>query len=181
MSNLRAKHSSGSRVGKPSGRRRAKMLAVLALTVIVVFLFGRSLITEVRPHVDEEQDVARQQLEEDIASAIHFIDDKLKMAISARIGGENDTLSVWVAPEESSAELLAETRLERVDFYVDEDKNLVANPGIEDTPHVLVKRVENIVFHLLDPGGVGLVLAAERGGELVEARHLSALGEEVSE
>lgn len=181
VSELRNECAADPGINRHGERRRAYMLALLVLIAIIAILFGRSLITVMRPHLDEEQDVARQQLEEDITGAIQLIDDNVKMAVSARIGGENNRLSVWKVCQKSSGELLPEESLERIDFYVDEDKNLVANLEPQGAPDVLVERVENIVFHLIDPGSVGLIIKAERDGELVEVRHLIVLGEKVSE
>ncbi|MFO7941422.1 MAG: hypothetical protein R6U92_02055 [Bacillota bacterium] len=159
-----------------TGIASARTLALWTLIVVLVFLLGRSLINNLRPHVQEGE--TRRELEYEVDLALRYIDMIVEDSICARVEDDGSALSVWERPYEREAGL-GEMYPHQVRFQIDDSGDLVAEKG--DYTRVIAPNVEFIEFHLLDPRRVGIVLDAQADGEMIEIRHLGELKGEFPE
>ncbi len=145
-------------------------LALLTLVVVMTFLFARTAIIGLRPHVEEEP--VREALFHEVEAALECMIREVQAAGRADTEQDNQVLVIWhgaihaeMEPRDVSD---GPTR-----FYVNEDHDLVVER--EDDTYVLAHDIKSIEFNPIYGPKIGLVLRAKAEGEVLDVRELLLL------
>ncbi len=166
---LRERLSMRKWVVDKEGVPRTEVLAMLTLAIVFAVLLGRSLIIELRPHVDADDGRTRQQLFDEAEFALEYISRHIRGAGVVSTSGDGAKLSIWHGEMYSEKEPL-DVPKEPTHFYVTEDKELVAET--RGDVNILAGDVIHVDFHPLYAQYIGMSLHAKADGELLEIREL---------
>ncbi len=149
------------------GVPRPEVLAAVTLVVVFTVLLGRTLMIELRPHIDPEDGRTRAQLEDQAEFAIGHIMRHVRGAGRARVVEGGSELKIYHGKMDAEMEP-RDVSKDPIHFFVSEDRDLMAEHGGET--RVLARDISHVEFHPLYGQFIGMSLHAQADGELLEIR-----------